>query len=382
MIRLAFLIHSNKTWIGGINVILNLINLISNTENLKKRIKIILITDSRKKISKFKINEKVEIIENSEFFDQNIFFKILDKLSLILLGKTIFLEKLLIKYKLNYISHTNIATGNKSFTKSIVWIPDFQFLYFPQFFSFTYRIIKKINILIYKNHAYKILLSSKTSAKDLNKICKIKKQNLVINSFIFDVPSLKKIKKKEYLKKKYNLNDKFFYVPNQYWIHKNHKIVIKALNHIKKNSKKQIIVYSSGDRKDYRYKDNFKNLMNLVKKNKLNDNYIYLGLIPFIDVMSLIYYSTAVINPSLFEGWSSSVEQAKAYNKKIILSDISVHREQKPKNSFFFKPKDFLYLSNILIKLNSSNQILSKKINLDLKKNKNKYTYNYCKIIN
>ena len=90
MIRLAFLIHSNKTWIGGINVILNLINLISNTENLKKRIKIILITDSRKKTSKFKINEKVEIIENSEFFDQNIFFKILDKLSLILLGKTIF----------------------------------------------------------------------------------------------------------------------------------------------------------------------------------------------------------------------------------------------------------------------------------------------------
>ena len=158
--------------------------------------------------------------------------------------------------------------------------------------------------------------------------------------------------------------------------------MIKALNHIKKNSKKQIIVYSSGDRKDYRYKDNFKNLMNLVKKNKLNDNYIYLGLIPFIDVMSLIYYSTAVINPSLFEGWSSSVEQAKAYNKKIILSDISVHREQKPKNSFFFKPKDFLYLSNILIKLNSSNQILSKKINLDLKKNINKYTYNYCKIIN
>ena len=97
--------------------------------------------------------------------------------------------------------------------------------------------------------------------------------------------------------------------------------------------------------------------------------------------MSLIYYSSAVINPSLFEGWSSTVEQAKAYNKKIILSDISVHREQKPKYSYFFHPKNFLILSKILIKINSSKKTLTKNIKLNLKKNIENYTNEYCKII-
>ena len=97
--------------------------------------------------------------------------------------------------------------------------------------------------------------------------------------------------------------------------------------------------------------------------------------------MSLIYYSLAVINPSLFEGWSSTVEQAKAYNKKIILSNISVHREQKPKYSYFFHPRNSLNLSKILIKLNSPKKYLPKNIDLNLKKNIENYTNKYCKII-
>ena len=117
-------------------------------------------------------------------------------------------------------------------------------------------------------------------------------------------------------------------MPNQYWLHKNHRVVIEALNRISKKSRENIIIYSSGSNQDYRNPQNFQNIIKLVSKYKLQKNYVYLGLIPFLDVMSLIYYSLAVINPSYFEGWSSSVEQAKAYNKKIILSQIDVHKEQ------------------------------------------------------
>ena len=66
--------------------------------------------------------------------------------------------------------------------------------------------------------------------------------------------------------------------------------------------------------------------------------------------MSLMLNSIAVINPSKFEGWSSSVEQAKSFGKKVILSNISVHREQNPKRSIFFNTDDHKSLSKILIK--------------------------------
>ena len=59
---------------------------------------------------------------------------------------------------------------------------------------------------------------------------------------------------------------------------------------------------------------------------------------PYIDLMSLMFYSIAVINPSFSEGWSNTVEQAKAMRKKTIISNITVHREQKIVILFYLNP--------------------------------------------
>ena len=50
MTRLGFFIHFNRTWMGGINVILNLINLIYEDKDYKAkpRIQIIIFTNSKK----------------------------------------------------------------------------------------------------------------------------------------------------------------------------------------------------------------------------------------------------------------------------------------------------------------------------------------------
>jgi hypothetical protein len=58
--------------------------------------------------------------------------------------------------------------------------------------------------------------------------------------------------------------------------------------------------------------------------------------------------SIAIIQPSLFEGWSTVVEDAKAMNQYIIASKINVHIEQLKTNVSFFNPNDSNELSNIL----------------------------------
>ena len=58
--------------------------------------------------------------------------------------------------------------------------------------------------------------------------------------------------------------------------------------------------------------------------------------------------SLAVIQTSLFEGWSTSVEEAIALGKQIILSDIPVHREQNPKQGVYFDPNAPVQLASIL----------------------------------
>ena len=62
-----------------------------------------------------------------------------------------------------------------------------------------------------------------------------------------------------------------------------------------------------------------------------------------------MYHSVAVIQPSKFEGRSSTVEQAKSMGKKILLSNIGIHKEQNPLRGEYFSPDNFKELSKLLL---------------------------------
>jgi glycosyltransferase involved in cell wall biosynthesis len=60
-------------------------------------------------------------------------------------------------------------------------------------------------------------------------------------------------------------------------------------------------------------------------------------MIPYDDVQALMLSAAALINPSRFEGWSTTVEEAKSLGVEMLLSDINVHREQAEQNALFFE---------------------------------------------
>jgi hypothetical protein len=48
--------------------------------------------------------------------------------------------------------------------------------------------------------------------------------------------------------------------------------------------------------------------------------------------------SVALLNPSFFEGWSTTVEEGKSLGVRMVLSDLAVHREQIGSGADFFDP--------------------------------------------
>jgi glycosyltransferase involved in cell wall biosynthesis len=74
-----------------------------------------------------------------------------------------------------------------------------------------------------------------------------------------------------------------------------------------------------------------------------------LGVVPHAEVYALMRQSVALLQPSLFEGWSTSVEEAKSLGKRVILSDIAVHREQDPPQARLFAPSDAEALAGCLV---------------------------------
>jgi glycosyltransferase involved in cell wall biosynthesis len=88
--------------------------------------------------------------------------------------------------------------------------------------------------------------------------------------------------------------------------------------------------------------------MEKVKNSGLENRFVCLGKVPFPVLVSLMHYSIAVLQPSLFEGWSTTIEESKAMCKRIILSNIDVHLEQAPERGLYFSPDSSYQLAEHL----------------------------------
>jgi hypothetical protein len=387
MIRIGFIINFNPAKsLGTFNFIINLIRSISLVD--KKKIQPVLIINNNfdNKFFTYIKTLNTEIIKTN-FFNENILQRIFNKILIILFGKSYIYDNFFKKINIQALSHSPLSLGKKSEINSYPWFPDFQYLHYPNNFSLLNRIFKKINIRFAATNATKIILSSRDSKKDLKKISKKAFKKSVVNSFVFNLINKAEILSLRKIKKKYNIKNNFFYLPNQYFIHKNHIVVLKALKELLKNKRNnEISVISTGFNNDHRHNDYYQKIKSYIKKNNLHKNYVYLGIVPFKDMMSLIYHSIALLNPSTFEGWSSSVEQAKSMGKKIILSNIDVHKEQIFNRAEYFSKNNFKQLSKILKKnwLKHNQSTEKKKIIYSYKFVENRvknYALQYQKII-
>jgi glycosyltransferase involved in cell wall biosynthesis len=150
------------------------------------------------------------------------------------------------------------------------------------------------------------------------------------------------------LLEKYGIAIPYFFCPNQFWAHKNHISVLKAIQILKWKKEQPVLIVFSGKENDYRNPDYFNQIKRLVVDYRIEDCVRFLGFIERNEQLQLMNNSLAVIQPSLFEGWSTSIEDAKAMNQYVIASDIPVHREQLLKNVSFFKPLEPLSLAEVI----------------------------------
>jgi glycosyltransferase involved in cell wall biosynthesis len=137
----------------------------------------------------------------------------------------------------------------------------------------------------------------------------------------------------------HGLPARYFYLPNQYWVHKNHSRVVDALRILRDRGSK-VVVASSGNPRDPRYADHYAQLRAKVAAEGVAEQFLFLGNIPSRDVAILMRSSVAILNPSLFEGWSTTVEEGKSLGARMVLSNLAVHREQTGSAAEFFDPHD------------------------------------------
>ncbi len=259
----------------------------------------------------------------------------------------------------HYYYHLDLLNNKKK----LFWIPDFQEHFLPQFFTQEEVDGRKAHQQKLVDMPAQIVFSSQSAQSDFfNLYPKAKNKTFVMQFAVNHSADYLRIDI-DRLCEKFNLPEKYFFCANQFWAHKNHITLLKAIALLKKNGN-PIVVAFSGKQSDYRNPGFFEELQNFVLQNNIQDNVRFLGFIDRNDQLALMKHSQAVVQPSLFEGWSTVVEDVKAMNQSLILSDIPVHREQISRNVDFFEPENAAQLAEILENYKPKSEISDYKTNI------------------
>jgi glycosyltransferase involved in cell wall biosynthesis len=228
----------------------------------------------------------------------------------------------------------------------VAWKPDFQEFHFPQYFGL--RELRENLAALHHLSGLKIrlVLSSQDAKRDYEKYFPDHRNDIRIWRFSSSLPDFHHTDR-DALLKTHRITKKYFLVANQFWPHKNHLNVLKALAACGGNNAPFQVVFT-GKQSSYRDAELFEKLKLYCEVNKIEGGVVFTGFLDRPSQLSLMSGAVAVVQPSLFEGWSTVIEDCKAIGQRVIASDISVNREQLGKGGLFFNPYDFHALSSVM----------------------------------
>jgi len=334
----------NEDWLGGINYFRNLLSSIYDLP--RRRTEPVIIVPSDMTPDLLETFPPFETLRTPLVESGRLLWKLRRGLQ-IYAGRDFIFESYLRKHQINLLSHSG-HLGRSCTIPTLLWIADFQHLHLPELFSTKEQSAREAVIAEACEHASALLFSSKTAAADFSKMTGQSRARFEVLPFVATVPSLGSLVSLEDLERRYGFRGRYYFLPNQFWAHKNHAVVLEALALLKAQGH-NFLVLATGNTNDYRQPDHYAALTRRVAELGIGDMFRPLGLVPYQDIMSLLRWSVALINPSLFEGWSTTVEEAKSMGKTVILSDIPTHREQSPERGKYFSPKSPDQLAALLV---------------------------------
>jgi glycosyltransferase involved in cell wall biosynthesis len=241
------------------------------------------------------------------------------------------------KHHISVLLPLRSLTFRTTDVRAIGWIPDFQHVYLPEFFSEEERRSRDRGFRLLAQRCALILLSSQTALEHYRVFVPeyAHKGRLAPfpSIFAFELSRGDVIATQH----KFNLPAKFALVPNQFWRHKNHQVVVDALARLRQRGICPRMVMT-GLLNDYRDPngDTVSQILQAIAAAGLADQITILGMVPDADLVNLMRSAAVVIQPSRFEGWSTVVQDSKALGRPLICSDLPVHREQAPESLGFF----------------------------------------------
>ena len=323
-------------WMGGIYYIKSVAMQLCHNENITNSFNIFIMTDMESKSYYENLDESIKVI-------------------------TIKRSRLSNAFIIYYVLKNNIKyrfPSNKDVTflslKSAWWIPDFQDSYFPKYFTQEELEYRKTLYENVSNNNIPLVLSSEACLSDFDKFYPNTKKGKYVMHFVSYIDDIIRDMTKEFEENtlnKFGIKDvKYACAMNQFWQHKNHKVVFEAIQILARRAEDNDCIFvMTGLMEDHRSPEYIEKLKKVAEDPTVSKHVKLLGLIDRKEQLAIMKNAEFVIQPSLFEGWGTVLEDAKVLDKTVLLSDIPVHREQMNEKCILFDPNNPEKLADLIV---------------------------------
>ena len=326
-------------WTGGSNYLENLISVLSDYPSLGVTPLLVAGTSVDGALIRRFARFLPEPVSISPVWDSRLHIRLGRAACTHVLQHDVLAEREYRKLRTDVVFQHSAWFGSRFAIPTLAWIADFQHRRRPEMFSTFQRLRRDVGYTALSVGASRIMVSSFDAKADCERFYPRSQGKIDVVRFAVaanqDVPCSSLLE----VRRRYALPEKFLFLPNQLWKHKNHLGVIRAIKLLADNGESVQLV-ACGNPQDYRHPDHPRHVLAEIDRLGLGGCVRYLGMIPKQDVLPLMRLAAAMVNPSFHEGWSTTVEEAKAFGVPMALSDITIHQEQASGyQAWFFDPE-------------------------------------------
>jgi glycosyltransferase involved in cell wall biosynthesis len=247
--------------------------------------------------------------------------------------------------------------------KSLVSIHDLMHRYEPHFEEYANSVFD-LREMHYKNickYSSGILVDSEVGKQHVLESYHKDARNIFVLKFV--PPHILLESKLIDIRGKYNLPDEFIFYPAQFWQHKNHENLIKAIK-ILKDKGHPIHLVLVGSKKNY-----YSKIIQLIETLKLSDNISILGYVSNDELFSLYKEALALVFVSLIGPTNIPPLEAMLLNCPVIVSNKYAMPEQVGSAGLLVDPLNPSDIAEKIEKIYFDKLLRQSLINEGIKKN-------------
>ena len=271
-----------------------------------------------------------------------------------------YIEKQLQKDNIDlvYFTSQNIVSQSLSNLSYIFTLWDLAHLENLEFPEVSYNRIFEARELVFKTSlkkAFKVIVDS-----NYGKDYAIKKYNLD-NKRVGVLKYLPNIRSVESdieinIKEKYNIKNNYIFYPAQFWAHKNHIYILKAIKLLREKNIDISVIFSGSD------KGNLDYILKRAKEYGVQDLIHYIGFAPNKEIPYLYKQSLALVMPTYIGPTNIPPLEAFAYKVPVCYSDMLFFREQVGDAAFFMNLQTPNDLVEQLLSIMNNKELVDEKI--------------------